>query len=399
MLQGLKIASAIPQEVNENSCELTILMPCLNEAETIETCIRKARDFLARNGINGEILVADNGSTDGSREIALRAGARVVEVAERGYGSALLGGIRAARGRFVIMGDADDSYDFGKLEEFVDRLRQGDEFVMGNRFKGGISPGAMPLLHRYLGTPALTTIGRVFFGSPCRDFQCGLRGFRRDSILTLGLQATGMEFASEMVVKAAINRLRVSEVPTTLSPDGRQRRPHLRTWRDGWRNLVFLLTLSPRWLFLYPGLALMALGIAGMGWLLPEPREVFRITFDLHTLVYAGAAIVCGFQSVALALLATITGIKAGLFPEDDRVSRLAAALKLEHCIAAGLFLVGTGLAASAYAVGLWGAVAFGPLDLSVTMRIVIAAATLVMLGFQVVFSGFFLVLLGYDRR
>src|SRR5438094_9804083 len=195
MLQGLKIASAIPQEVNENSCELTILMPCLNEAETIETCIRKARDFLARNGINGEILVADNGSTDGSREIALRAGARVVEVAVRGYGSALLGGIRAARGRFVIMGDADDSYDFGKLEEFVDRLRQGDEFVMGNRFKGGISPGAMPLLHRYLGTPALTTIGRVFFGSPCRDFQCGLRGFRRDSILKLGLQATGMEFA------------------------------------------------------------------------------------------------------------------------------------------------------------------------------------------------------------
>src|SRR5580658_8051259 len=274
------------------SCELTILMPCLNEAETLAVCITKAMSWLERSGVRGEVLIADNGSTDGSQAIAIEAGARVVPIAAKGYGSALLGGIKAARGRFVIMGDSDDSYDFGSLDAFVEKLRDGHDLVMGNRFKGGIKKGAMPPLHRYIGNPVLTTIGRIFFHSPCGDFHCGLRGFDREAILSLDLQAPGMEFASEMVVKATIQGLNITEVPTTLSPDGRSRPPHLRSWRDGWRHLRFLLLFSPRWLFLYPGLGLMALGVGSMVWLLPEPRMVGRITLDIHTLFYASLAVV-----------------------------------------------------------------------------------------------------------
>ncbi|MBV9252302.1 MAG: glycosyltransferase family 2 protein [Acetobacteraceae bacterium] len=282
----------------QGTCELTILMPCLNEAETLARCIAKARAFLARAGVNGEVVIADNGSTDGSQQIAEREGARVVPIPERGYGSALLGGLRAARGRYVIMGDSDDSYDFSRLERFVEKLRAGYELVMGNRFKGGIMPGAMPPLHRYLGNPVLTTVGRLFFRSPCGDFHCGLRGFDRDAILGLDLQAPGMEFASEMVVKATIRGLRITEVPATLSPDGRSRAPHLRSWRDGWRHLRFLLLFSPSWLFLYPGAGLFALGVASMLWLLPHRRVLAGATLDIHTLFYASLGVAVGFHSM-----------------------------------------------------------------------------------------------------
>ena len=264
--------------------ELSIVMPCLNEAETLATCIDKARGFLDRHGIAGEIVIADNGSTDGSQEIAVSRGARVVNVPSKGYGSALMGGIAAARGRYVIMGDADDSYDFTDLMPFVERLRAGDELVMGNRFLGGIEPGAMPPLHKYLGNPVLTWIGRLFFGSPSGDFHCGLRGFDRQAILSLDLQTTGMEFASEMVVRATLQGLRIDEVPTTLSKDGRSRPPHLRSWRDGWRHLRFLLMYSPRWLFLYPGLFLMIVGLLAGAWLLPGPRRIGGVELDIQTL-------------------------------------------------------------------------------------------------------------------
>src|SRR5690349_5248662 len=266
--------------------ELTVLMPCLNESETLATCIQKAWRYIRRSGISGEVVVADNGSTDGSQNIARRHDAIVVDVPAKGYGSALIAGIRAARGRFVIMGDSDDSYDFAELDPFVQKLRGGSELVMGNRFKGGIKKGAMPPLHRYLGNPVLTSIGRLFFNSPCGDFHCGLRGFSRDAILRLDLQSPGMEFASEMVVKATLRGLDIAEVPTTLSPDGRSRPPHLRSWRDGWRHLRFLLLFSPAWLFLYPGFALFAGGLLTMLWLQPQSRSIGSVTLDVHTLFY-----------------------------------------------------------------------------------------------------------------
>jgi glycosyltransferase involved in cell wall biosynthesis len=278
--QGIDETSTSAADVAQG-CELTILMPCLNEARTLPACIGKARAFLARSGVVGEVVIADNGSTDGSPELACGLGARVVAVAEKGYGSALLGGIRAAHGRFVVMGDADDSYDFSRLDQFVDHLRAGAQLVMGNRFAGGIQPGAMPPLHRYLGNPVLSTIGRLLFHSPCRDFHCGLRGFARDAILGLDLSASGMEFASEMVVKATVGRLRISEVPTTLSPDGRGRPPHLRSWRDGWRHLRFLLLFSPRGLFLYPGALLFGVGGLAMLRLLAGPIVIGSVGFDI----------------------------------------------------------------------------------------------------------------------
>ncbi|HEV2722568.1 MAG TPA: glycosyltransferase family 2 protein, partial [Thermoanaerobaculia bacterium] len=278
--------------------ELSIVMPCLNEAETIEVCVAKARRFLDTSGIDGEVVVADNGSRDASREIAGRAGARVVDVGERGYGSALQGGIAAARGRYVIMGDADDSYDFSALAAFVEKLRGGADLVMGDRFAGGVLPGAMPPLHRWLGNPVLSGIGRLFFRSPVRDFHCGLRGFSKAAYERMELRTTGMEFASEMVVKATLLGMRVDEVPIVLHPDGRSHPPHLRSWRDGWRHLRFLLLYSPRWLFLYPGFVLMLLGAVVAGWLLPRPRTLGGVTFDVQTLLYAGMAIVIGFQAV-----------------------------------------------------------------------------------------------------
>ncbi len=380
-------------------CELTVLMPCLDEAETIGICIEKAMGYMARRRIAGEVLIADNGSTDGSQGIAERLGARVVPVPDRGYGSALMGGIAAARGRFVIMGDADDSYDFGALDPFVEALRGGHQLVMGNRFKGGIAPGAMPPLHRYLGNPVLSGIGRLFFGIPVGDFHCGLRGFDRAAITDLDLNTTGMEFASEMVVKASLRALRIAEVPTTLSPDGRSRPPHLRSWRDGWRHLRFLLLFSPRWLFLYPGLLLMALGLTSMLWLAAGPRSVGSLVLDVNTLVYAAAALICGFQAVAFALFAKVFAINARLLPPDPRIERTTRLLSMEVGIVTGGLLLVAGLAASAYAVGFWGRAAFGPLDPAVSLRIVVPAVTALVLGLQTVFSSFFLSVLGLKTK
>ena len=386
-------------EHDPGACELTIVMPCLNEAETIGICVKKAKGYLERRKIDGEVLVADNGSTDDSPAIAESLGARVVKVPERGYGGALLGGIAAARGRYVIMGDADDSYDFTALDLFIDKLREGCELVVGNRFKGGIRPGAMPPLHRYLGNPVLTAIGRRFFGSKIGDFHCGLRGFNREAIQRLNLTTTGMEFASEMVVKATLQKLRIAEVPTTLSPDGRTRPSHLRSWRDGWRHLRFLLLFSPRWLFLYPGGLLTLAGIASMLWLLPEPRTVGGLTLDVHTLVYSAAAIVCGFQSVAFSVIAKVFAINAKLLPEDRRIDKFVDLLSLEVGIGVGLVLLIGGLVASMYAFGAWGGASFGPLDPTVAMRVVIPAATAVIVGLQIIFASFFLSILGLKRR
>jgi glycosyltransferase involved in cell wall biosynthesis len=381
------------------SCELTILMPCLDERETIEACVTKARAYLARSGVAGEVLVVDNGSRDGSPEIARRAGARVVFEARRGYGNALRSGIVAARGSYVIMGDADASYDFGALDPFVAGLRNGADLVIGNRFRGGIAPQAMPFLHRYLGNPALSAIGRLFFRSPVGDFHCGLRGVRRDAMLRLGLATEGMEFASEMVVRATIERLRIEEVPVTLSPAGRSRQPHLRTLRDGWRHLRFLLLFSPRWLFLYPGVALMLAGLASMLWLLPGPRVIADgIGLGVNTLMYSAAAIVCGFQAIVFAVLAKVFAINARLLPEDPRIRRLTSAASVEIGMAAGMLLFVAGLAAGAYAVGVWGRASFGALDPEVSLRIVAPSVTALILGIQLVFSSFFLGVLGLQR-
>jgi len=379
--------------------ELSIVMPCLNEAETVGTCIRKALDSLRKDDIVGEVIIADNGSSDGSQTLAASLGARVVHVPLPGYGAALAGGIAAARGRFVIMGDADDSYDFSNLTPFVERLREGYELVMGNRFQGGIAPGAMPPLHQYLGNPLLTGAGRLFFSSPCGDFHCGLRGVCRDSVLRLGLQTTGMEFASEMVVKATLLGQRIVEVPTTLSPDGRSRAPHLRSWRDGWRHLRFLLLFSPRWLFLYPGFALLAVGLLAGLWLLPGARTLFGLTFNVHTLVYVAAAAVIGFQSVLFAVFTKIYGVNEGLLPENVQLNRLFSFVTLETGLVTGVLLVVAGLGTSLWAVSDWGARAFGELDPEQTLRLVIPGATALILGFQIVLSSFFLSVLGMARR
>ncbi|MBR0679231.1 glycosyltransferase family 2 protein [Roseomonas eburnea] len=378
--------------------ELTILMPCLNEAETLGTCVRKAMGYLARAGVAGEVLVADNGSTDGSQSIAEALGARVVPVPQRGYGAALIAGIRAARGRYVIMGDSDDSYDFAALDPFVDRLREGFELVMGNRFKGGIRPGAMPPLHRYLGNPVLSTIGRLFFGSPVGDFHCGLRGFDRAAMLALDLRAPGMEFASEMVVKATVNGLRMAEVPTTLSPDGRSRPPHLRSWRDGWRHLRFLLVFCPRWLFLYPGAALFLAGLAAMAALLPGPVAVGGVTFDVHTLLYASGAVVMGFQAVQFWVFARIHGAQQGVVPEEKRLTALLARFGLEPALIVAVVLVLAGLGLGVAAVAMWGAEHFGPLAGMGAMRVAIASVTAMVLGLQLAFGAFFVALLGMMR-
>src|SRR3984885_11212644 len=295
--------------------ELTILMPCLNEAETVATCVRKARSFLTRTGIEGEVLVADNGSSDGSPQLARDAGARVVEISKKGYGNALIGGIDAATGRFVIMADADDSYDFSQLDAFVEGLRAGNTMVIGHRFRGGIQPGAMPLLHRYLGNPVLSFAGRLFFSSDIGDFHCGLRGVDRAATLELGLRAPGMEFASEMIVKATLAGWRIAEVPTVLSPAGRSRAPHLPRWRAGWRHLRFLLMMSPRWLMLYPGTCLIGLGVAAEIAILRGPLVIGGVGFDIHTMLYAGGATILGVQLILFALLARTVGVLKAVLP------------------------------------------------------------------------------------
>jgi len=381
-----------------SAVELTILMPCLNEAETLAACIEKAMGFLARSGIAGEVLIADNGSSDGSQDIATRLGARVIHVPEKGYGAALIAGIAAARGRYVIMGDSDDSYDFSALEPFITKLRQGFDLVMGNRFKGGIAPGAMPPLHRYLGNPVLSTIGRIFFTSPIRDFHCGLRGFSRDAMAALELRAPGMEFASEMVVKATMRGLRIAEVPTTLSPDGRSRPPHLRSWRDGWRHLRFLLIFCPRWLFFYPGAALFALGALVMALLLPGPLSLGGVTLDVHSLLYASGAVVMGFQAMQFWVFARLYGAVTGLLPEAVRLNRALSRFGLEAALllAGAIFLLGLGLGVAALAQ--WGARDFGALQGAGVMRMAIASVTAMLMGLQLAFGAFFLALLGMMR-
>lgn len=394
-----QIEAAITDASRLETLELSIVMPCLNEAKTVGTCVAKALGFLQRHDISGEVIVADNGSTDGSRAIAVDLGARVVPVASRGYGSALRAGIEAARGKFVIMGDSDDSYSFVDLDPFVSKLREGFQLVMGNRFRGGIKPGAMPPLHRYFGNPVLTGVGRLFFGSHCGDFHCGLRGFDRDAILGLDLQAPGMEFASEMVVKAAVSGLRIAEVPTTLSPDGRDRPSHLRSWRDGWRHLRLLLLFSPRWLFLYPGAAIFMLGLIGTLTLFFGGVEVGNIGLAEHTMVMTAAAINIGFEAMLFWVFAKVIAVQRGLLLHDILFERVRQAMPLERGLLLGAALFLTGIAAFGVALAEWFDVGFGQLSQGKAMRLVIGSSTTLVLGAQILYGSFFLYLLEYRPR
>jgi Glycosyl transferase family 2 len=384
---------------SQKAVDVSVVMPCLNEAESIAECIRKARRSLDELGLVGEIIVADNGSTDGSQEIARRLGARLVHVEARGYGSALLGGFAAARGTYVVMGDADGSYDFGRLGPFIEKLREGNDVVIGNRFQGGIQPGAMPALNRYLGNPILSRLGRRFFGSQIGDFHCGIRAFRRESLERLDLGTSGMEFASEMVVKASLAKLRVAEVPTTLHPAQRSRAPHLRRWRDGWRHLRFLLLYSPRWLFLYPGLFLMVVGLAGLAWLLPHPRKVGDVGFDVQTLLFAAVGVVVGFQAVVFWFLTKVYAANAGLLPEDPLITRFQGRVTLEMGLIVGGGLLLAGLAGSVFAIVHWSSESFGRLNVSSSLRVVIPSAMLLIIGFETALSSFFFSVLGLKRR
>lgn len=379
--------------------ELSVVMPCLNEAETVEVCVRKALGFFAEHGVDGEVIIADNGSTDGSQQLARDAGARVVPIPDKGYGNALMGGIRSARGTYVVMGDADDSYDFTALMPFLEQLRDGADLVMGNRFKGGIADGAMPPLHRYLGNPVLSFVGRLFFRSKIGDFHCGLRGFRRDSILRLGLQTGGMEFASEMVVKSTLEKLDIREVPTTLSPDGRSRAPHLSTWRDGWRHLRFLMLYSPRWLFFIPGLVLMTVGLVAGIALSLGPVNFGDVTFDVDTLVGASAVVVIGFQAVLFALFTKVYAMEEGFLPHDRRVQRIIDSWSLERGLVVGGLLAVAGLVGIITSVMHWQGQSFGQLDPRHALRLVVPSATALMMSFQMILASLFVSILGIRRR
>lgn len=391
---AVRVLPLAPEEL-----ELSIVMPCLNESRTLGSCVRKALGFLRENQIRGEVIIADNGSTDGSQALAAQLGARVVPVSERGYGAALASGFAAARGRYIIMGDSDDSYDFADMGPLVQKLREGFDLVMGNRFRGGIDPGAMPPLHRYFGNPGLTLIGRVFFKSRCRDFYCGQRGFSRAAVEVMDLRATGMEFALEMVVKATMMGLRVAEVPVRLAKDGRDRAPHLRSWRDGWRSLRFFLLYSPRWLFLYPGAILMALGVLMGLWILPGPRHLGGLTLDVHTLLYCAGAVIVGFQLVVFSVFAKAIAVTTGLHPRSAKLERLLDRAPLEAGLVAGLMLVFAGLGTSVYATIQWADEGFGNLDPFRVMRVAIPAVLLLILGMQTVFSSFILSLLQIPHR
>jgi hypothetical protein len=386
------IRADVPPPPAAETVELTILMPCLNEAETLATCILKAKGFLGRSGISGEVLIADNGSTDGSQRIAASFGARVVPVPEKGYGAALLGGIAAARGRYIIMGDADDSYDFEALDAFVERLRQGADLVMGNRFRGGIETGAMPPLHRYLGNPVLSFLGRLFFRIPTGDFHCGLRGFNTAAIRALDLQTTGMEFASEMVVKSALAGLAIEEVPTTLKPDGRSRPPHLKTWRDGWRHLKFLLMHNPRWLFFVPGLTLCGLGVALAMLLFFGPLALnTTMELDLNTFVAACFMLVTGTQLISFGMLSRHYANITGILPANTRSKKLSSWISTDRLALNGGICFFAGLLFFGYAVFSWASLNFGPLTDSEIPRIVVLGLTLVVIGLQGFFSAFLL--------
>jgi glycosyltransferase involved in cell wall biosynthesis len=385
--------------MSEDELVVSVVMPCLNEAETLGRCVAAARAALEASGLRGEIVVADNGSTDGSREIAARAGARVVDVPEPGYGAALIGGISSARGRYVVMGDADDSYDFGAIPEFVRKLEEGNDLIIGSRFRGRIEPGAMPPLHRWLGNPILSFLGRLFFQVPVSDFHCGIRGFRRDAVKPLGLRTTGMEFASEMVVKASLFGLRIAEIPVTLRPDGRSRPPHLRTWRDGWRHLRFLLIYSPRWLYLVPGLLFAVAGAFLIVWLLPGPRTVFGATLDVHAMLGASALVLIGTQAISFAVFAKVFAITEGLLPMDSRLERSFRVVTLETGLVCGAILTIAGVVLVLHVMNVWSSEQYRTLDYSRTMRWMIPGALLLVLGAQAILSSFFLSILGLKRR
>ncbi|GAO30515.1 dolichol-p-glucose synthetase [Geofilum rubicundum JCM 15548] len=371
-------------------------MPCLNEEETLTQCIGKAKKAIEAYNIDAEILIADNGSTDRSIEIATELGARVLHVKSKGYGSALSAGIEHAKGRYVIMGDSDDSYDFGDVPRFLDKLKEGNDLVMGNRFQGGIEPGAMPFLHKYLGNPVLSFTGRLFFNIPVNDFHCGLRAFDRDAVLNLGLSTSGMEFASEMVVKAALHNLKIAEIPTKLSQDGRSRPPHLNTWQDGWRHLRFLLLYSPKWLFLYPGLALVLFGLIITSILYATPVTINNVTFDIHTMLYFSMLTVVGSQIVLFYYLSKFYAAKSSLIPGGEIwIQQFNRWFSLEKGIGLGAFflLAGVALAISSFLV--WSKYAYGDLEPETVLRLVIPAVTFVLLGVQLVFNSFFISVLG----
>ena len=384
--------------MNDTQIELTILMPCLNEAHTLANCITKANRFLEENKVHGEVLIADNGSTDGSHHVAESHGARVVHISKRGYGWALRGGIEAALGKYVIMGDSDDSYDLYHLMPFLEKLREGYDLVMGNRFQGGIAPGAMPWHHRYIGNPVLSGLGRLFFKIPIRDFHCGLRGFSKTAITQMDLKTTGMEFASEIVVKAALLKMKICEVPTTLNPDGRDRPPHLRSFRDGWRHLRFLLLYSPRWLFFYPGLILMLVG-GVLGTILSfKPLSIGNIYLDINTLLYLSGMLVLGFTIVLFSIVSRVYAFQAGLIPNRPGFYRLLNHLKLESGLIVGILLTLFGIALAVYAVIRWGGTGFGDLDPRTFMRISIPSVTAIVMGGQIIFFSFILSILGLEK-
>ncbi|HUY36939.1 MAG TPA: glycosyltransferase family 2 protein [Pirellulales bacterium] len=371
--------------------EVTIVMPCLNEAETLPRCIAKAQQAIRTHRLRAEIVIADNGSSDGSQAIAERLGARVVAVSRKGYGSALRGGIEAARGRYVVMGDSDDSYDFSSIYSFIEKLRNGYDLVMGNRFQGGIMPGAMPWKHRWIGNPVLTGIGRLFFRCPAGDFHCGLRGFSKEAYERMQLQTTGMEFASEMVIKSTLKGLRIAEVPTRLHKDGRSRPPHLRSWRDGWRHLRFMLLFSPRWMFLLPGFVCFLIGLIVSLALVGGPLEIAGVGFGVHTLLVAGFLCLLGHQLLVFGLFTKKYAIVEGFHPPKRLLANLPRFVNLEFGVAAGLGLTLLGFGLLGRAAWSWHDAGLGSLDPSVSMRSVIPAVVLLTLGIQTVFASFFL--------
>ncbi len=395
--------AAVPIQTGDGpALELSIVMPCLNEADTLEVCIQKAKRSLHEHHIGGEIIVADNGSADGSQAIATRLGARVVHVEAKGYGNALMGGIAAARGRFIIMGDADDSYDFLEVPKFVEKLREGFDLVQGCRLPAGggtVMPSAMPFLHRWWGNPMFSLMARTWFRVPIHDVYCGLRGFTRELYERLDQRCTGMEFATEMIIKSSLSRVRIAEVPITLHPDGRKSHaPHLKTFRDGWRTLRFFLIYSPRWLFLIPGTLFIVLGFIGYG--LAMPGVTLRgVSFDAHTLLFASLAILLGYQSILFAIFSKTFAISEGLLPEDSRMNRFFEVVNLERGLFIGVGALLIGLALLLAAINQWRLSNFGELSYSYTMRWVIPGATLTALGFQTILSSFFVSILGMRRR
>jgi glycosyltransferase involved in cell wall biosynthesis len=388
----------VPAEARE-PLELTIVIPCLNEAETLAQVVDRAQRFLTAYDVRGEVIVADNGSTDGSIAIAIAGGARVVPIAERGYGAALRGGISAARGTYVAMADADSSYDLMALMPFLEQLRSGVELVVGNRFLGGIGRGAMPLLHRYLGNPVLSLAGRLFYSAPIGDFHCGLRAFRRDSISRLHLISPGMEFASEMIVKAQLAGLSMVEVPTSLAKDGRTRPPHLRSWSDGWRHLKFLLVFAPRWLFIYPGIALFALGLAAFAALIPGDLRVGNVRFGVHTLLFASSAILIAVQLMSFGLLANMFGARERYWPVSPRMAAIRRHLSIDNGCIAGGGMMAIGLIGMIGAVATWAGAGFGDMDPETLMRISIPSVVLAAVGLQTILTSFLIELLSQPTR